>query len=453
MDSFPYLNDFMGENKNGLMPSNGLNIPQDQGNHLFSSNPSKKTNEISEESITENLFSEYNKETNQNDKPNDLIKNFDLNSFKLSKKNKTDPQENESNSSFSIKRKRESQSSEILIKDKGIKKGIKKIIIDIFPENIPKFNENKSDDLNLMVNEENEINKTSIQLIDQNIKNDNAPTQKKNLEEEKEPNLIEEENLQYGDCIQINKESFVKDKRVDNEIIKLKKWTFYHFVNEIKEKINKKFKITLNAPEEIESIKKELNLKLLTMKWKDLLIWEQIIEDLKRQQKNELNGENNEIFISKKDKKEAKKLLELTFHQYMLNNLEQFCSQEFDTQIEKCKNNKCRAIIEELVKNRKVNELEKIKTFIYFEDKNNKKEKKNNIIFKIKEDIIELFRNHYIKIKKENMDKLESLFRTLNYDISTISEEDKKRIENDIKCLKKLAENLNIFFSKSDRNK
>ena len=57
-----------------------------------------------------------------------------------------------------------------MIKDKGIKKGIKKIIIDIFPENIPKFNENKSDDLNLMVNEENEINKTSIQLIDQNIK-------------------------------------------------------------------------------------------------------------------------------------------------------------------------------------------------------------------------------------------------------------------------------------------
>ena len=183
----------------------------------------------------------------------------------------------------------------------------------------------------------------------------------------------------------INAIEITKVFRKDNDRIKIKKIIFKSFLEKINEKIKDvNLKIKEFEQKKIKDISRANNYSLFNNKWKDIIL------------ENSIGNSDIIKNIYENNEKDIIELLEMTFGQYFdifINNIwEQFIERERESQMKKYKQKKYKEIINEIISDKNVQNLERIKKYTTIGVKNKKGEnildsdnKEENIIENLKD--------------------------------------------------------------------
>ena len=271
-----------------------------------------------------------------------------------------------------------------------------------------------------------------------------------NLREVKTDNLINRkcgrQNEQKEKIPGINAIEITKVFRKDNDRIKIKKIIFKSFLEKINEKIKDvNLKIKEFEQKKIKDISRANNYSLFNNKWKDIIL------------ENSIGNSDIIKNIYENNENDIIELLEMTFGQYfdifINNNWEQFIERERESQIKKYKQKKYKEIINEIISDKNVQNLERIKKYTTIGVKNKKGE---NILDSDnkEENIIEKFERHNYKIikEKEFIVFIHSLnqYKNISFEISLKELDD---INKHISVLKVLVNDFQKWIEKKPRKR
>ena len=194
----------------------------------------------------------------------------------------------------------------------------------------------------------------------------------------------------------------------------------------------------------IKDISRANNYSLFNNRWKDIIL------------ENSIGNSDIIKNIYENNEKDIIELLEMTFGQYfdifINNNWEQFIERERESQMKKYKQKKYKEIINEIISDKNVQNLERIKKYTTIGVKNKKGE---NILDSEnkEENIIEKFERHNYKIikEKEFIVFIHSLnqCKNISFEISLKELED---INKHISILKVLVNDFKNWIEKKPRN-
>ena len=318
-------------------------------------------------------------------------------------------------------------------------------------KNIKFSNNIFSDLMELDENEDNSIIQRifSIDIDKLKLPNNSMKFDLNNLREVKTDNLINKkcgrQNEQNEKIPEINSIEIAKVFRKDNDRIKIKKIIFKSFLEKINEKIKDvNLKIKEFEQKKIKDISRANNYSLFNNKWKDIIL------------ENSIGNSDIIKNIYENNEKDIIELLEMTFGQYfdifINNNWEQFIERERESQMKKYKQKKYKEIINEIISDKNVQNLERIKKYTTIGVKNKKGE---NILDSEnkEENIIEKFERHNYKIikEKEFIVFIHSLnqYKNISFEISLKELED---INKHISILKVLVNDFKNWIEKKPRN-
>ena len=229
--------------------------------------------------------------------------------------------------------------------------------------------------------------------------------------------------------------------RDDNAKIKIKLAVSKLYVEEYNENVkDENLKIKNFDFNGFKNISISNNLLLGETKWKDIIL-------------NNYNG-NKDIIkniiknIYDNKEKEAIKLLEMTFQEYLeifkKNSLEQFLENERESQTKKYKQKKYKEAIDKVISKNESGNLNLLKKYVTFGVKN-KNTKKKIDLDNIEENIIKDFRERNYKIRKEKgfVSFIEQKYKEINL---VLTSEEEKDIDKYIKNLRDLVENFDTWF-------
>ena len=300
-------------------------------------------------------------------------------------------------------------------------------------------------------NEDNSIIQRifSIDIDKLKLPNNSMKFDLNNLREVKTDNLINKkcgrQNEQNEKIPEINSIEIAKVFRKDNDRIKIKKIIFKSFLEKINEKIKDvNMKIKEFEQKKIKDISRANNYSLFNNRWKDIIL------------ENSIGNDDIIKNIYENNEKDIIELLEMTFGQYfdifINNNWEQFIERERESQMKKYKQKKYKEIINEIISDKDVQNLERIKKYTTIGVKNKKGE---NILDSEnkEENIIEKFERHNYKIIKERefIVFIHSLnqYKNISFEISLKELED---INKHISILKVLVNDFKNWIEKKPRN-
>ena len=300
-------------------------------------------------------------------------------------------------------------------------------------------------------NEDNSIIQRifSIDIDKLKLPNNSMKFDLNNLREVKTDILINRkcgrQNEQKEKIPGINAIEITKVFRKDNDRIKIKKIIFKSFLEKINEKIKDvNLKIKEFEQKKIKDISRANNYSLFNNKWKDIIL------------ENSIGNSDIIKNIYENNEKDIIELLEMTFGQYfdifINNNWEQFIERERESQIKKYKQKKYKEIINEIISDKNVQNLERIKKYTTIGVKNKKGE---NILDSEnkEENIVEKFERHNYKIikEKEFIVFIHSLnqYKNISFEISLKELDD---INKHISILKVLVNDFKNWIEKKPRN-
>ena len=301
-------------------------------------------------------------------------------------------------------------------------------------------------------NEDNSIIQRifSIDIDKLKLPNNSMKFDLNNQREVKTDNLINRkcgrQNEQNEIIPEINVIEIAKVFRKDNDRIKIKKIIFKSFLEKINEKIKDvNLKIKEFEQKKIKDISRANNYSLFNNKWKDIIL------------ENSIGNSDIIKNIYENNEKDIFELLEMTFGQYfdifINNNWEQFIERERESQIKKYKQKKYKEIINEIISDKNVQNLERIKKYTTIGVKNKKGENILNSDNK-EENIIEKFETHNYKIikEKEFIVFIHSLnqCKNISFEISLKELED---INKHISILKVLVNDFQKWIEKKPRKR